>query len=186
MPVLRWPHDHHRDVRPRLHTQNPSAEPDHDRHIMMPLIRVRPPTAARSHRRSSTARTQTRLSAASAHALAYQSDGGARSKWFALPLRPHRRPPHLAPNSLGPAHRATTGNLTIPIARGTTERTRPAVSSPEASPTPAARVCRIVPHAAGVREPLTQADITHSNDFRVFFATSMKARSFGARDARFG
>jgi hypothetical protein len=31
-----------------------------------------------------------------------------------------------------------------------------------------------------------QADIAHSNDFRVFFATSIKARSFGARDARCG
>jgi hypothetical protein len=28
--------------------------------------------------------------------------------------------------------------------------------------------------------------VDHSNDFRVFFATSIKARSFGARDARFG
>src|SRR5260370_23955063 len=97
MPVLRWPHDHHRDVRPRLHTQNPSAEPDHDRHIMMPLIRVRPPTPARSHRRSSTRDAQTRLNAASAHALAYLSDSDALSTWLALPLRPPPRPPHLAP-----------------------------------------------------------------------------------------
>jgi hypothetical protein len=29
-------------------------------------------------------------------------------------------------------------------------------------------------------------DVNHSNDFRVFFATSIKTRSFGARDARFG
>jgi len=50
------------------------------------------------------------------------------------------------------------GNVTIPIARGTTERTRPAVSSPEASRTPAARV-RGKARAAGVREPLTIAPI---------------------------
>jgi hypothetical protein len=29
-------------------------------------------------------------------------------------------------------------------------------------------------------------DVDHSNDLGVFFAPSMKARSFGARDARFG
>ncbi len=48
----------------------------------------------------------------------------------------------------------------IPIdrARGTTEPNPPAVSSPEASPTPANRPCRNLVAAAGVREPLTGAD----------------------------
>jgi uncharacterized protein (TIGR00369 family) len=39
---------------------------------------------------------------------------------------------------------ATTTSATIPIARRTTERTCPAVSSPEACRTPAARACRLV------------------------------------------
>jgi hypothetical protein len=30
------------------------------------------------------------------------------------------------------------------------------------------------------------ADIAHTGDFNVFFATSMKARSFGANEARRG
>ena len=30
------------------------------------------------------------------------------------------------------------------------------------------------------------ADIAHAIDFRVFFATSIKARSFGAKEARRG
>jgi class 3 adenylate cyclase len=38
--------------------------------------------------------------------------------------------------------------------RGTTEPNPPAVSSPEASPTPANRPCRNLVAAAGVREPL--------------------------------
>jgi hypothetical protein len=44
-------------------------------------------------------------------------------------------------------------------ARRPTERTCPAVSSPEASRTPAAQAGGIVPHAAGVREPLTNCEV---------------------------
>jgi hypothetical protein len=46
--------------------------------------------------------------------------------------------------------------------RGTTEPNPPAVSSPEASPTPANRPCRNLVAAAGVREPLTFAVIPRS------------------------
>ena len=51
----------------------------------------------------------------------------------------------------------------IPIAhrRGTNRHCLPAVSSPEASRTPAARACADLHAAAGIREPLTVADISH-------------------------
>jgi hypothetical protein len=37
-----------------------------------------------------------------------------------------------------------------------------------------------------VRRRMPIAHIAHSNDFKVFFATSIKARSFGAKEARRG
>ena len=52
MPLLRWPHDHHRDLRARLPAQAPAhadAGANQDRHLMMPL----PPSNARCHTRDS-------------------------------------------------------------------------------------------------------------------------------------
>jgi hypothetical protein len=43
MPMLRRPHDHHRDLRARLNAAHPSIEPDQDRHIMTPFTRRRRP-----------------------------------------------------------------------------------------------------------------------------------------------
>jgi hypothetical protein len=37
-----------------------------------------------------------------------------------------------------------------------------------------------------LRRRMPIAHIAHSNDFKVFFATSIKARSFGAKEARRG
>ena len=95
---------------------------------MTPLIRVRPPMAARSHRRSSTGDAPPRLSAASAHALAYQSDSGSLTVVHRATSSPSATTSS-RPNSLSPAHPATTANTTFPIARRTTARPRPAVSS---------------------------------------------------------
>src|SRR5262245_60496264 len=82
------------------------------------------------------------------HAPSAQRPLGPRS-CFSFPYACHLKPLRRAtpspsatasptPNSLGPDHRATPRNATIPIARATTEPTRPAVSSPEACRTPAA------------------------------------------------
>ena len=146
MPVLRWPHDHHRDLRARLNAAHPSDEPDQDRHIMMPLMRARHPNAARlcrvgprpatamlapkPHRRTLLRAIPTTLAASTVPRLGPPSPSPTAS------ASPRPRP--------APADHATTASATIPIARGTTERTCPAVSSPEASRTPAARVCGLV------------------------------------------
>ena len=50
LPVLRWPHGHHRDVRGGLHAAHrPTAigDRDQDRHVMMPVAPISPVTAAR-------------------------------------------------------------------------------------------------------------------------------------------
>src|SRR5262249_14302303 len=105
MPMLRQPHDHHRVLRARLHAEHPIAEPDQDRHIMTPLITVRPPTAARP-RRSSAGHTHTRLNAASANALPYYPNPRALSKAFASPPPPATASSR--PNSAGPQPQLAT------------------------------------------------------------------------------
>ena len=144
MPVLRWPHDHHRDLRARLNASHPSVEPDQNRHIMMPLTRARRPIAARPCRRSSTGEEGARSKLAPAHAPACHLDR-SRSLNGPLPwLAITRADPACRPNPPNRADRTTTANATIPIARRITTPTRPAVSSLEASRTPAARACRLV------------------------------------------
>src|SRR5687768_15355563 len=65
MPVLRWPHDHHRDLRARFNAAYSSAEPDQSRHIMMPFTRVLHPDAPRMSRGSSIGDNGTRADAGS-------------------------------------------------------------------------------------------------------------------------
>src|SRR5882724_4130396 len=96
MPVLRWPHDHHRDLRARLNAPDPSVEPDQDRHIMTPLTNARSPNAARL-RRSSTGKGDPRLKAPLANAHACYADVRAASGCLTVALRPRRRLPHAAP-----------------------------------------------------------------------------------------
>src|SRR5262249_30068372 len=76
--------------------------------------------------------------------------------------------------ALSAANRATTSNITIPITRRTTERTWPAVSSLDASRAPAASVSGIVPHAAGVREPLRIPDLLPVTVSKDTFAFSVE------------
>jgi hypothetical protein len=62
VPLLRWPHDHHRDLRARLRAEAPPhacADRDQDRHLMMPSPSVKD---------GSDARHSCRLSAGSAPA----------------------------------------------------------------------------------------------------------------------
>src|SRR4029077_264001 len=96
MPVLRWPHDHHRDLRARLDASHASVEPDQNRHIMIPLTKARRPIAARPRRRSSTADGDARLKAPSAHAPACHVDGSGASRSSALAPHPPPRPRHAA------------------------------------------------------------------------------------------
>ena len=109
---------------------------------------------------------------------------GLRPGRSRLGSTPHRRtllrviPTYAPPQSPSPCYSVPAGaRLTRPelgqpnrpshngqrhyphSARGTTERTCPAVSSPEASRTPATRVCGTA-RAAGVREPLTIAEVS--------------------------
>ena len=73
MPLLRWPHDHHRDLRARLRAEAPAhtrSGGDQDRHLMMPS----PPIHDRSDARHSCW-----LSAGSAHA-SRRSARSARSR----------------------------------------------------------------------------------------------------------
>src|SRR5262249_46301136 len=74
------------------------------------------------------------------------------------------------PNSLRPPHPATTDQATIPIAHSATERTWPAVSSPEACRTPADHAYGNVLHAAGVRQPLAIPEVTKPLLQQVSFA----------------
>ena len=50
LPVLRWPHGHHRDVRGRLHaatSADRAGDRDQDRHVMMPVAAISLVTADR-------------------------------------------------------------------------------------------------------------------------------------------
>src|SRR5512143_348056 len=94
MPVLRRPHDHHRDLRARLNTEHPSTEPDQDRHIMMPLPIARCPNAARLYHRSSADDGEARANAASTHGLARGSTILVAARTPTLVLHPRRSPLH--------------------------------------------------------------------------------------------
>jgi hypothetical protein len=74
VPGLRWPHDHHRDLRARLDAAHPFDKPDQDRLIMMPLTKAPWLKAPRPCRRSSTGQGDARPKAASAPASARHSD----------------------------------------------------------------------------------------------------------------
>src|SRR5512134_2151943 len=104
MPVLRRPYDHHRYLRARLHAQDPSVDPEQDRHIMIRLMTLRPPIAARPCRWSSAGDGEARLTATLPHNRASHSDTHVVSKRLALTLCPRPRPPHLAPTR--PVHPA--------------------------------------------------------------------------------
>ena len=124
---------------------------------MMPLMTARPRLLLARCCRSSTAQAQACLNVAPAYPLAHHSSIRVASNSpprYALPIGDRFAPPEFDhSNRLRP-----TANTTIPIVRRTTEPTWPAVSSPEACRTPAARVCGIVLQAAGVRQPLAEPD----------------------------
>jgi hypothetical protein len=52
MPVLRWPHDRHRDLRARLHPAHASHKRDQNRHVMTVIVSPRYRNAPRPCRSS--------------------------------------------------------------------------------------------------------------------------------------
>ncbi len=74
--------------------------------------------------------------------------------------------------------RKPPGHRQIPIDRTarTAEYKRPAVSSPEACPTPPDRVCRNPMHPAGVRQPFTTTEVSDGPE---------NVRSWGQSGSRF-
>src|SRR5712691_857069 len=144
MSLLRWPHDHHRDLRARLSTAasaDSSDDRNQDRHLMT-MLELPRRKAARVFRRCPTGHDGTRGKSASTPVLAYQSasvdrpspSNAGRSSLpnSAIVTIDHRRrapllrPPRSNPHS---ARRAATAR---PIA----------VSSLGGFRTPAPGVCR--------------------------------------------
>jgi|SRR5688572_9408112 len=116
MPVLRWPHDHHRDLRARLNAAHPAIEPDQDRHIMMPVTRALHPDTARMYRRSSTGDRHARADAGPTHRNPGVSIMRAATRSSATPTHPPASAPRTVRTSIAGADQHTSANTTSPIA----------------------------------------------------------------------
>ncbi len=130
------------------HQPRARAHDDHHINKRQPCL---PPPPATAPLRSRTSR---------AHGSANKSLPRQRQGVEVPPRRPHRHPDPRHPTDPATRHRHR-GRRQIPIDRTarTAQPNPPAVSFPEASPTPATRDSGNQPSVAGVREPLTEADI---------------------------
>ena len=145
MPLLRWPYDRHRDLRPRR-PATAAAATAQDGNLMM--LQSQKTDTDRQYRRCLTSHTTVLPNPA--------------------PERSHQRQSMLkaetmTPDDLCQGSPTPPPKLQIPIARTNqnAEPKLPVVSSVEACPTPAERGGRWHPPTADVRQPLTERTLAN-------------------------
>ena len=156
MPVLRRPHDHHRNLRARLPAQMPPATAgrDQDRHLMMQHLRSPPPKNRSSI--SLARRPATIVLAPPPHPTALLSRQSTtldpRARLRSTIVRASRPPPHSPSSPSRLAHIAAPTRSNPHSARGTAAPPSPAISCLGAFRPPAASSASRG-RLAGVRKP---------------------------------